>query len=931
MIYPAKSDGTVEGGKSTADTIPVKDRDAKLKEAQAAPARTEIQAKPADPVWENGKALGLSDNCIRVLMSRYLKKGPDGKCTETPHDLFLRVARTVAAAEAKYGAKAAEIEKAEKSYYDLMIKGIYMPNSPTLMNAGREMGMLSACFVLPVPDSIDEIFDTVKFTALIQKAGGGTGFAFDRLRPTGDWIKSSGGTTSGPISFWRVLSEATNAIQQGAFRRGANMGMMKIDHPDILKFIFAKQDLSRFQNYNISVKVTDAWMAAYKANPRSPNVVTNFRSGKHYVLPRELKIEQYQLNDLMPLDQYESLPAEIRPAVCSRADVWDTIVQNAWQTGEPGVVFIDRINQFNPTPNVGEMEATNPCGEQPLLPYEACNLGSVNLGCFCTTDKKGRPSYDWDGLRKAVRVSTRFLENVVEVNNYVIPQIEKVCTENRKIGLGIMGFADALFKLGIGYNSPEGVEWGEKFMKFVNDEALNESENLANERGCFKNWKGSRWELEWKRKQRNACSTTVAPTGTISIIANCSGGVEPLFSLAFFRQVMRDHTGKAQHMVEVNDVFKAVAKAANYWGYSEQELFDRIATEGTVAHIANIPEEVKRTFVCAHDISPEWHIRMQAAFQKHCDSSISKTTNFPTTATPEDVAKIYMMAYETNCKGVTVYRDGCRKGQPMALKESDKKHEKESGVKSPESGVKKGTVEAGTPDTRLRTPDAVIKPIKTPTILSAVRIRQNTPFGHMHLTISVDPKSERELEVFAQLGKAGDVAASDLEAICRMVSLFLRSGGSMDLVMDQLEGIGSSLSIPTKDGRVMSLGDALGKTIRKYWQAKKAYGLKAILLGEVDIDAYNGNGNGNGNGHHSPQGEGDKKGAAPASGAQAAIPSVSTAVAQAVAHVVGKSRGTSIAEDLLASYKLKCPECNSGTLAFAEGCVKCAACGYSKC
>jgi ribonucleoside-diphosphate reductase alpha chain len=905
MIHSSKGDGKLVAG--SLDNVLVKDRVEKLKEAQHAAAGTchtsSAATRPVthpaanggkDPVWENGKALGLTDNCVRVLMSRYLKKGPDGMCTETPEDLFRRVAHTVAVAEAKYGKTPAEVKRVEESYFDLMVKGIYMPNSPTLMNAGREMGMLSACFVLPVPDSIDEIFDTVKYTALIQKAGGGTGFAFDRLRPTGDWIKSSGGTTSGPISFWKVLSEATNAIQQGAFRRGANMGMMKIDHPDILKFIFAKQDLSRFQNYNISVKITDAWMAAFKADANKPNVVTNYRSKVSYVLPRDLKIEHYQLNDLIPLEKYDAMTAEARPAVWTMSEVWDTIVQNAWQTGEPGVVFIDRINQHNPTPNVGEMEATNPCGEQPLLPFEACNLGSVNLGCFVETDKKGHVSYDWDGLRKAIHTSTRFLENVVEVNNYVIPQIEKVCTENRKIGLGIMGFADALFKMGVGYNTSEGVALGERFMKFVNDEAHNESERLAEERGCFKNWKGSRWELEWKRKQRNACSTTVAPTGTISIIANCSGGVEPLFSLAFVRQVMRDHTGKAQNMVEVNEVFKAVAKASNCWGYSETELFDRLATEGTLHNIPNIPEDVKRTFVCAHDIAPEWHIHMQAAFQKHCDSSISKTTNFPTQATPQDVAQIYMLAYETGCKGVTVYRDGCRKGQPMALKESDKKSD------APAVPAAKGPVAQPT-----------IKPVKTPTILSAVRIRSNTPFGHMHLTISVDPKSERELEVFAQLGKAGDVAASDLEAICRMVSLFLRSGGTMDLVMDQLEGIGSHLSIPTKDGRVMSLGDALGKTIRKYWMAKKSFGLKAILLGDVDIDALQHAGNG----HDA---------------------STSSIIEQAVAVAVqgpGKklTQKGHAAEELLSQYKLKCPECNAGTLTFMEGCVKCPGCGYSKC
>ncbi|MCZ7649453.1 MAG: adenosylcobalamin-dependent ribonucleoside-diphosphate reductase [Planctomycetota bacterium] len=706
----------------------------------------------------------------------------------------------------------------------------------------------------------------------MQKAGGGTGFAFDRLRPTGDWIKSSGGTTSGPISFWKVLSEATNAIQQGAFRRGANMGMMNITHPDILKFINAKQDLTQFTNYNISVKVTDAWMESYRKDSAKPHVVINPRNGLQFVVPKSLEPMEYQLGDLIPLDRYEAQPAEARADVWSMGELYDVIVHHAWQTGEPGVVFIDRINQANPTPHVGPMEATNPCGEQPLLPYEACNLGSVNLGLFVKPGAEGRPVVDWDELRKAVRISTRFLDNIIDANNYPLPQITEMCKNNRKIGLGIMGFADALYKLGVAYNSDEGVQWGERFMKFLNDEAHQMSEELAEERGNFPNWKGSTWDTVHHRKMRNACATTVAPTGTISIIANCSGGVEPLFSLAFFRNVLN-----GQRLVEVNPIFK---EAARQRGFYSDELMDKLATVGTLHHIDGVPEDVKHAFVCAHDITPEWHIRMQAAFQKHCDSSISKTTNFPESATEDEVRAIYNLAYDTGCKGVTVYRDGCRKNQPMALKNSGKKHE----------------APAAAPAAAEPSPS---RPIKTPAILSGVRIRQNTPFGHMHVTITVDPKSGRELEVFAQLGKAGDVAMSDLEAICRMVSLFLRAGGSIEQVMDQLEGIGSHLSIPTRDGRVMSLGDALGKTIRKYWQAKKEFGLKAILLGEVDIDAVS-----NGNGH--------------SSAALPAAVNIETTVKTA-------------ADKLLEKYKLKCPECGNGTLSFMEGCVKCPGCGFSQC
>jgi len=922
-------------------------REGRLQETRTAPAE-----KPSDFVEENGRKLGLGDNCVRVLKTRYLKKGTDGKAVETPEDLFRRVARTVASIESTYRKPYTkeQIQALEDQFFEMMVKGIFMPNSPTLMNAGREMGMLSACFVLPIGDSIDEIFDTVKATALIQKAGGGTGFSFDRLRPTGDYIKSSGGTTSGPISFWRVLSEATNAIQQGAFRRGANMGMMSINHPDILKFIEAKQDLTQFTNYNISVKVTDAWMAAYQQDSKQPNVVVNFRTGKKFLLPRDLDIKKYQISDLVTLEAYEALREENRPAVWSMAQIYDLIVDHAWMTGEPGVVFIDRINQANPTPHIAAMEATNPCGEQPLLPYEACNLGSVNLGCFVTKDAHAKTTYDWESLRTAIRLSTRFLDNIIDVNKYPLQPITDMCHNNRKIGLGIMGFADALYKLGVGYNTEEGLAWGERFMKFVDDEAHQLSEELAEERGCYPNWKGSIHDTVQHRPMRNACCTTVAPTGTISIIANCSGGVEPLFSLAFFRQVMRDHMGKAQTMVEVNPIFRDLAKAHGYWGYTEQELFDKLATEGSLHPIASVPEAVKNTFVCAHDITPEWHIRMQAGFQRHCDSSISKTTNFPESASRDDVRAIYSMAFDLGCKGVTVYRDGCRKGQPMALKK-----ETEAKTVAPSVSTVVAHAVAVLGQASAQTMPSPAKPIKTPAILSAVRIRQNTPFGHMHVSITVDPKSDRELEVFAQLGKAGDVAMSDLEAICRMVSLFLRSGGSVEQVMDQLEGIGSHLSIPTKDGRVMSLGDALGKTIRKYWQAKMEFGLKAILLGEVDFENL-----GNGNGHHglgdsqilAVQGmQSEKKTLNPAVPSQTLtltpppvpLPTANglvpaTPQARAGAHVRAPvnnartvSKAVAAADNLMESYKLKCPECQNGTLRFMEGCVKCPGCGFSQC
>ncbi|MCH8968536.1 MAG: vitamin B12-dependent ribonucleotide reductase [Planctomycetes bacterium] len=854
-------------------------------------AAVAVEAQAVEPVHK------LSENAQRVLQARYLKKNEQGEVLETATDMFRRVARTIAAAELNFTDDDAIRSEWEGVFYDMMTAGEFMPNSPTLMNSGRDMGMLSACFVLPVRDSIEEIFDAVKYTALIQKAGGGTGFAFDELRPTGDFISSSGGRTSGPISFWRVFSEATNAIQQGAFRRGANMGMMYVHHPDILKFLHAKQDLTQFTNYNISVKVTDKWMKGFLEDPDSPHVVVNPRNGDRYVMPRDLDIWGYDIRTLTPLQANASQTAA---EVYSKRDIWNIIVDNAWRTGEPGVVFMDRVNEFNPTPNLGRMESTNPCGEQPLLPYEACNLGSINLGLFVTEECTESAGVNWDRLRTCVHHSVRFLDNVIEANNYGLPQIDAICKSNRKIGLGVMGFADALFKLGVRYNSEDGVLWGERFMKFVNDEAHNYSEKLAEERGCFPNWEGSLWQTRWERKQRNACSTTVAPTGTISIIADCSGGIEPLFSLAFYRNVLKGERQGDPPMVETNPVFKKVAQQR---GFLSEGLMERIATDGTLAHYNDVPADVRRVFVCAHDIEPEWHIRMQAAFQKHNDSSISKTINFPHDAKPEDVESIYRMAFELNCKGVTVYRDGCRASQPMALKDSDKKHAAEP---------KDAKVE-----------DAPVEPKDLPEILSGLRIRQMTPFGNMHVKITVDPKKGKEQEVFAQLGKGGDLANSDLEAICRMVSLWLRSGGSLKHVINQLKDIGSSLQVSTKEGKIMSLGDGLARALKTYQKAKDRFGLENLLLGRIDLAELdrpptagsgqgNGNGAGNGNGKRNGQSHGLR--ATPIPGMP--VMTGDTGILPPITGTVG--------------YKVQCPECSS-PLYHSEGCMKCETCGYAQC
>jgi ribonucleoside-diphosphate reductase alpha chain len=791
----------------------------------------------------------MTSNALAVLERRYLKKDPEtGAVVETPRQIFWRVATHIAKGELKFkgGTPERALAVAEE-FYELMATCRFMPNSPTLMNSGREMGMLSACFVLPVDDSIDGIFDSIKATALIQKAGGGTGFSFSRLRPQGDLVRSSGGTTEGPLSFIQVFSKATDAIQQGAFRRGANMGILRIDHPDIVKFITFKDDLTRLQNYNISVTVTDRFLNELKQDPSTIHEVQNPRT-------KEWK-------------KAAKLDADGDPtgAFWTVGELWDMVIDHAWKTGEPGVVFIDRINDRNPIKNVGLIEATNPCGEQPLHPYDSCNLGSINLGMLIK-GKGAEARFDWDEYKSIVHTTTRFLDNVIEVNRYPLPQIDQMSKTTRRIGLGVMGFADALYKLGIPYNSEEGTAFGEQVMRVLNDESHLASEQLAEERGVFPAWDGSDWQRDGRR-MRNSYTTTVAPTGTISIIANCSGGIEPMFSLAFIRQVMKDTKGKPTRLKECNYVFERVAKERGLWS---DELLDRMLEEGSLAELENVPSDLKRVFVTARDITPEWHMRMHAAFQRHCDASISKTINFPQDATVEDIREIYDLAIDLDVKGVTVYRDGCRDVQPMALKQK--------------AAAAAAEVAPVTP-----APSAIVdlKPIRLPEIMPSLRIRQMTPFGNMHVKVSVDPQSGREREVFAQLGKGGDVANSDLEAICRILSLWLRANGSLDMALRQLQGIGSSLTVPTKDGRIMSLADGLARGLNRYMAAKKEYGLEALLLGRVGADELS-----------------DMQAAA---AAQPPVP----------------KRGQS-------EYKLKCPSCQ-GVLSFQEGCVKCYGCGYSQC
>ncbi|MBS4760195.1 MAG: vitamin B12-dependent ribonucleotide reductase [Clostridium sp.] len=602
--------------------------------------------------------MDLSQNAIKVLEKRYLKRDAQGKPTEEPKDLFLRVASTLAEADKKFGATQEEVDESTKEFYDFITKRYFMPNSPTLMNAGRELGQLAACFVLPVEDSLEGIFETVKNTALIHKSGGGTGFSFSRLRPKNDVVRSTMGVSSGPVSFMEVFNAATEAVKQGGTRRGANMGILRIDHPDILDFINCKSDNFKLNNFNISVAITDKFMEALKSGT-----------------------------------DYELIHPRTKQAVgkLSAKAVFDLIVEGAWKNGEPGIIFIDHMNSDNPTPLIGEIESTNPCGEVPLLPYEACNLGSINLGLMLK-GQEGNYSVDWDKLAKVTRMAIHFLDNVIAINNYPLPQISEMVQNNRKIGLGVMGWADMLMKMGIAYNSEEGTKLASQVMEFIDYESKVKSIELSKERGRFGNFKGSVYDgknflyNKYKGKSagiitdemwadldkqieqfgiRNATTTCIAPTGTISMIASASGGVEPLFGLVFIRDVM-DGT----IMMEINPIFEQYARKH---GFYSDELMKKISVDGTAAHCAEVPEEAKKIFVAAHDVSPYWHVKMQAAFQLHTDNAVSKTVNFEENATRKDVADSYILAYENDLKGITVYRNNSRQFQPMNLEKKDDK------------------------------------------------------------------------------------------------------------------------------------------------------------------------------------------------------------------------------------------------------------------
>jgi len=565
--------------------------------------------------------LKLSVNAIKVLERRYLLKDDEGKVTETPSGLFRRVAHAIASAEKLFDPNA-DTSTLEEQFYGLMAGLEFVPNTPTLMNAGAPLGQLSACFVLPVEDSIVGIFDTLKNMAVIHQSGGGTGFSFSRLRPRGDMVRSTMGVASGPVSFMKVFDTATGVMKQGGKRRGANMGILNADHPDIIDFVEVKSDGATLSNFNISVGATDEFMKAVANGASWPLV--NPRTGK----------------------EARSINAR---------ELFNLIVAYAWKTGDPGLIFLDEINRRNPTPHIGRFEATNPCGELPLLPYESCNLGSINLSRMVTDSK-----IDWRKLERTVEVAVHFLDNVIEANSFLLPQIEQITRRgNRKIGLGVMGFADSLIKLGIPYNSEQALETAESICHFTYDKACRVSSALAQKRGVFPNYWSSIYDRPGSVKMRNATVLSIAPTGTISIIAGCSSGIEPLFALAYVRNVM-----EGTRLLETNPLFEQTARERRFYS---PELLEQIARKGTLRDIAGVPEDVRRVYVTDWDIAPEWHVRIQAAFQKYTDNSVSKTVNLPAEATPDDIRRIYVMAHELKCKGITVYRYGSKKQQVLTL------------------------------------------------------------------------------------------------------------------------------------------------------------------------------------------------------------------------------------------------------------------------
>ena len=825
----------------------------------------------------NQRAGRLTDNARIVLQRRYLAKDRDGQVLEDADGMFRRVARNLSESELEYGAGEPERAATEERFYQVMRRLEFLPNSPTLMNAGRELQQLSACFVLPVEDSLDSIFSKVKETALIHKSGGGTGFAFSRLRPEGDVVGSTGGVASGPVSFINAFDAATDVVKQGGTRRGANMGILHVTHPDIMDFIAAKEDGSRLSNFNISVAVTEDFMR---------------------------RVEHNQTYDLV--NPRTGLPAG---QLNARA-VFERMTELAWRTGDPGIVFLDRINRDNPNPQLGDIESTNPCGEQPLLPYESCNLGSLNLARMVRyTDDD--VAIDWHRMSEVIATAVLMLDSVIDLNDYPIPEIAEMSRRTRRIGLGVMGWSDLLIQLGIRYDSAAALELARQVMGRIQQETWRASEELAQRRGVFPEWNRSRYHQgAHPRRMRNSAPVTIAPTGTISIIAGAASGIEPLFALSYVRNVM-DNT----RLVEGNAYFEAVAR---HEGFYSPELMERLAETGTLDDLP-VPAWVREVFRVSHDIAPRWHVRMQAAFQEHTDNAVSKTINFPRTATVADVAEAYQSAYALGCKGITVYRDGSKDAQVLSA----------------------GTTDAGASDraaaaaasqpavTTIEVPGPRV-PRHRPRRTHGVTERVRTGHGNMYVTVNLD-EGGSPFEVFGTMGKAGGCDAALLEAVSRLVSLALRAGIEASEVTRQLKGI---TCCPAWDeGTLVRSGpDAVALVLDRISEgaaqnaAAGAAGVQLTLPnGGAPAGNGHGNGNVNGNGHSgSPangNGSGNSSGHSHAPAMASAPPPPAPMTAPMTTPITAPG----------ARYAPRCPECNAAGIVNQEGCLTCYACGWTKC
>jgi ribonucleoside-diphosphate reductase alpha chain len=718
----------------------------------------------------------ITDNALRVLEKRYLVKDETGKCIETVEGMLRRVAKAIAKGSSKWQGNSNKedycpVSKDEEVFFEMMANMEFLPNSPTLMNAGRPLGQLSGCFVLPVEDNTESIFDAIKYSALIHKSGGGTGFSFTRLRPNGSVVRSTNGVASGPISFLKVFNAATECIKQGGVRRGANMGILRIDHPDIISFIECKRKNTEITNFNLSVALTEGFMRAVENN------------------------EDYNIIDPRTKDIVGKLNAK---------EVFELIVDGAYNNGEPGIIFLDRINEENPTPWLGEIEATNPCGEQPLLPYESCNLGSINLAKMVKKTDNGY-EFDWDYLDKTVCKAVKFLDNVVEVNNYPLPAIDKMTRSTRKIGLGVMGWADSLIMMGIPYNCDQAIELAEKVMQFINDAAEQESMRLAQVRGAYP---ASHNEENTTYAVRNAARTTIAPTGTLSIIADCSSGVEPLFAVAFERWQAD------MRMKDVNPLFRSMMEERGL--EVTEEMIDRIMKAGTIRAMNDIPIDIRAIFTTAHDVAPGWHVKMQAAFQKHTNNAVSKTVNLPHDATKEDVRKVYWLAYKLGCKGVTLYRDGSRDEQVLSTGASytteDKGEMRQEQAEYQEylktAQLKAMPAEPGQPSLQVQ---SAVVPRKRPDTTTGFTDRVQIGCGKLYVTVNYDDQGI--CEVFTNTGRAGG-CPSQSEAVSRLVSLALRAGIDPKAIVDQLKGI----RCPSTVGKGLgctSCPDAIGRLIER--------------------------------------------------------------------------------------------------------------------